>query len=126
MRVFENRVLRRVFGLKREEVAGGWRRFHNLYASPNIVRVIASRSLRLAGHVAHMEEMRNVYKVLFGEREGKRPLGKPKRRWEDNIRTDLKRNAVIRCGLDSSGSRWRPMAGCYEPLDSIKGGYFLD
>jgi hypothetical protein len=84
LRVFENRVLRRIFEPKRG-VDGSWRKLHNdelhsLYSSPNIVRVIKSRKLRLAGHVARMGEGRGVYRVLVGRPEGKRPLGRPKRR----------------------------------------------
>ena len=92
--VFENRVLRRIFGSKRDEVTGVWRKLHNeefndLYSSPNIVRVIISRRIRWAGHVACMGEMRGVYRVLVGKPEGRRPLGRPKLRWEDNIKVDL-------------------------------------
>jgi hypothetical protein len=94
LRVFENRVLRRIFGPKREE-DGSWRKLHNdelhsLYSSPNIVRVFKSRRMRWAGHVARMVERRDVYKVLVGKPKGKRPLGGPRRRWEDNIKMDLK------------------------------------
>jgi hypothetical protein len=83
--VFENRVLRRIFGPKREEVKGQWRKLHNeelhiLYSSPNIIRQIKSRRMRWAGLVARMGEERNVYKVLMGKPEGKRPLGRPRRR----------------------------------------------
>jgi hypothetical protein len=93
--VFENRVLRRIFGHKREEVVGGWRRLHkeelhNLYDSPNIIRVIKSRRMRWVGHIARMREMGNGYNILVGKLEGKRPLGGPMRRWEDNIRMDLR------------------------------------
>jgi hypothetical protein len=89
LRVFENRILRRIFGLKRDE-NGEWRRLHNeeiysLYRSPNIVTVIKSRSLRWAGHVARMEEGRSAFKILIGNPTRKRPLGMPRRRWEDNI-----------------------------------------
>jgi hypothetical protein len=94
LRVFENRVLRRIFGPKRDEVTGEWRRLHNieLYAlySPNIIRVIKSRRLRWAGHVARMGERRCAYRVLAGKPEGRRPLGRPRRRWEDNIKMDLR------------------------------------
>ena len=88
--MFENRVLRRVFGPKRDEVTGEWRKLHNeelsgLYSLPNIVRVVKSRIMRWAGHVALMGEGRVVHRVLVGKPEGKRPLGRPKRRWEDNI-----------------------------------------
>jgi len=83
-------MLRRVFGPKRDEVIGEWRKLHNgelndLYSSPNIVRVVKSRRMRWARHVARMREGRGVYRVLVGKREGKRPLGRPIRRWEDNI-----------------------------------------
>jgi len=86
LRVFENMVLRRIFGLRRDEVTGEWRRLHNeklndLYSTPNIVRVIKSRRMRLAGHVARMGEERVVYRVLVGKPEGRRPLGRPRRRW---------------------------------------------
>ena len=85
LRVFENRVLRRIFGPRRDGVTGEWRKLHNeelndLYSSPNIVRVIKSRRLRWAGHVARMEEGRGAHKVLVGRPEGKRPLGRPRRR----------------------------------------------
>jgi hypothetical protein len=84
LRVFENRVLKRIFGPKREE-DGSWRKLHNdelhsLYSSPNIVRVIKSRMLRWTGRVARMEEGRGVYRVFVGRPEGKRPLGRPRRR----------------------------------------------
>ena len=92
--MFENRVLRRVFGPKRYEVTGEWRKLHNeelrdLYSLPNIVPVVKSRRLRWAGHVARMGEGRGVHRVLVGKPEGKRPLGRPTRRWEDNIKMDL-------------------------------------
>ena len=94
LRVFENRVLRRVFGPKRDEVTGEWRKVHNeelsdLYSLPNIVRVVKSRRMRWAGHVARMVEGRGVHRFLVGKPEGKRPLGRPRRRWEDNIKMDL-------------------------------------
>jgi hypothetical protein len=94
LRVFENRVLRRIFGPKGEE-DGSWRKLHNeelhiLYSSPNIVRVIKSRRTRWAGHVARMGEGRDVYGVLVGRPEGKRPLERPRRRWEDNIKMNLR------------------------------------
>jgi hypothetical protein len=89
--VFENRVLRRVFGPKRDEVTGEWRKLHNeelnnLYSSPSIARVFKSRRMRWAGHVARMGEERGVHRVLVGKPEGMRPLGRSRRRWEDNIK----------------------------------------
>jgi hypothetical protein len=93
--VFENRVLRRIFGPKRDEVTGEWRKLHNeelhsLYSSPDIIRQVKSRRMRWAVHVARMGEEKKVYKVLVGMPEGKRPLGRPRRRWEDGIRMDLR------------------------------------
>ena len=93
LRVFENRVLR-VFGPRRDEVTGEWRNLHNeelsdMYSLPNIVRVVKSRRIRWAGHVARMGEGRGVYRVLVGKTEGERPLGRPRRRWEFNIKMDL-------------------------------------
>ncbi|KAJ4451240.1 hypothetical protein ANN_02701 [Periplaneta americana] len=93
--VFENKMLRKIFGAKRGEVTGEWRKLHNtelhaLYSSPDIIRNIKSRRLRWAGHVARMGEFRNAYRVLVGRPEGKRPLGRPRRRWEDNIKMDLR------------------------------------
>jgi len=93
LRVFENMVLRRILGPRRDEVTVEWRRLHNeelndLYSSPNIVRVIKSRRMRWTGHIARMVEERGVYRVLVGKPEGKRPLGRPRRRWVDNIGMD--------------------------------------
>jgi hypothetical protein len=87
-------MLRRIVGPKREE-DGSWRKLHNdelysLYSSPNIVTVIKSRRMRWEGHVARMGEGRGVYRVLIGKPEGKKPLGRPRRRWEDNIKMDLR------------------------------------
>jgi len=115
LRVFENRVLRRIFGPRRDEVMEEWRRLHNkelndLYSSPNIVRVIKSRRMRWAGHVAHMVQERGMYGVLVGKLEGKRPLGRPRHRWVDNIRMDLQ---DVGCGymdwigLAQDRDRWR-------------------
>jgi hypothetical protein len=94
LRVFENRVLRRIFGPKRDEVTGEWRKlhneeFHNWYSSPDIIRQVKSRRMRWAGHVARRGEERKAYTVLVGKPEGKRPLGRPRHRWEDGIRMDL-------------------------------------
>jgi hypothetical protein len=94
LRVFENRVLRRIFEPKREEVAGGWRglhneELHNLYGSPNISRVINLRRSIWAGHVARMEEIRKACKIVVGKSLGMRALGRPWRGWKNNIRIDL-------------------------------------
>jgi hypothetical protein len=88
--VFENRVLRKIFGSTNYEVTGEWRRLHNeelndLYSSPNIIRAIKSRRLRWAGNVARLGDGRGAYRILVGRLEGKRPLGRPRRRWKDNI-----------------------------------------
>jgi len=85
LRVFESRVLRRIFGPKRDEITGEWIKlhngeFHDLYSSPNIIRVIKSRRMRWAGHVARMGEMKDIYGVLVGKPEGKRPFGRPRHR----------------------------------------------
>jgi len=101
LRVFENMVLRRIFGPRRDKVMGEWRRLHkeelnDLYSSPNIVRVIKSRRMRWASHVARMGEERGLYRVLVGKLEGRRPLGRPRCRWVDNIRMDLQE---VGCGF---------------------------
>jgi hypothetical protein len=100
-------VLRKIFGPKREE-DGSWRKLHNdelhsLYSSPNIVRVIKSRRMMWAGHVARMGEERGSYRVLGGRPEGKRPLGRPRRRWEDNIKMDLREIKI-------HGAKWIRLA----------------
>jgi hypothetical protein len=92
--MFENRVLRRIFRPKRDGMTGGWRKLrnedlHTLYCSASIIRIIKSRRFRWARHVARMGEKRNVYRLLVGKPEGKRPLGRPRRRWIDNIKMDL-------------------------------------
>ena len=92
--MFENRVLRGIFGAKMDEVRGEWRKLHkeelnDLYSLPNIVRVVKWRRMRWAGHVARMGQGRGVYSVLVRKPEGKRPLGRPRRRWEDNIKISL-------------------------------------
>jgi hypothetical protein len=110
-------VLKVIFGLRRGEVAVGWRRlhseeFHNLYASPNIIKVIKSRMVGWAGHITGMGEMRNVYNILVGKYEGKKQLRRLRRQWEYNIRMDLKRDRLGKCGLDSCGSgndQWRAL-----------------
>jgi len=117
LRVFQNMMLRRIFGPRRYEVTGEWRRLYNeelndLYSSPNIVRVIKSRRKRWAGYVARMGEERGLYRVLVGKPEGKRPLVRPRRRWVDNIRMDLQE---VGCGymdwigLAQDRNRWRTL-----------------
>jgi hypothetical protein len=95
LRVFENRVLRRISGPKRDDVKGDWRKLnneelHNLYSSPNIIRMIKSRKMRWTGHVARMRAKRNAYRILVGRPKGKRPLERPRVRWVDNIKIDLR------------------------------------
>ena len=124
-------VLRGVFGPKRDEVPEEWRKLHNdelrdLYSLPNIVREVKSRRMRWAGHVAHMGDGRGVHRVLVGKPDGKRPLGRPRRRWEDNIKMDLREVG--------GGGDWMELAGqmvgtCEygdELSGSIKCGEFLD
>jgi hypothetical protein len=115
LRVFENIVLRIIFWRKRDKITGDWRKLHNvelhdLYFSPNIVRVIKSKRMRWAGHVAWIVEERGVYRSLVGKPEGKRPLGRPRRRWEDNIKKDFQE---VGCGgmdwieLVEDRDKWR-------------------
>jgi hypothetical protein len=114
LRVFENRVLRKIFGPKREE-DGSWIKLHNdelrsLYSLPKIVRVIKSRRMRWAGHVARIGEGRDVYRVLVGRPEGKRPMGRPRRRWKDNIKMDLGEIGIDRANwirLAQDRVQWR-------------------
>jgi hypothetical protein len=133
--VFENRVLRRIFVPKRDEVKGEWRKLHNeelndLYCSPNIFRVIKLRKMRLEGHVARKGESRSVYSVWVGKPEGKRPPGRPRSRWEDNTKMDLQE---VRCeGVEwievaQDRDRWRELVNCgNEASGSIKCRGFLD
>ena len=107
LRVFENRVLRRVFGPKRDEVTGEWRKLHNeelndLYCSPNIDRAIKSRRMKWAGNVACMGERRGVYRVLVGKPERNRTLGRPRSRWKDNIKIDFRKWDI----REWTGSSW--------------------
>jgi hypothetical protein len=124
LRVFENRVLRRVFGPKRDEVTGEWRKLHNaelndLYFLPNIVRVVKSRRMRWVGHVVHMGEERGVHRVLVGKPEGKMLLGRPRHRWEDNIKMDLQEIGVG-CGDWKQSAhdrdRWRALVSTVKNL----------
>jgi hypothetical protein len=117
LRVFENKVLRRIFGPKRDEVTGEWRKLHNeelndLYSLLNIVWVVKSRRMRWAGHAARMGEDRGVHRVLVGKPEEKRPLGRPRRRWEDNIEKDLQEVGGCRgdwMELAQDRDRWRAL-----------------
>jgi len=117
LRVFENMMLRRIFEPRRDEVTGEWRRLHNeelndFYSSHTIVRAIKSGRMRWAQHVARMGEESGVYRVLVGKPEGRRPLGRPRRKWVDNIRTDLQE---VGCGymdwigLAQDRDRWRTL-----------------
>jgi hypothetical protein len=114
--VFENKLLR-IFRPKRDEVTGGWRKLHNeelhdLYSSPSIIRIIKSRRMRWAGHVARMREKRNVYRLLVGKPEGRRLLGRPRRRWVDNIKMDLLEigwGGVDWIGLAQDRNKWRAL-----------------
>jgi hypothetical protein len=101
--VFENRVLRRIFGPKRDEETEGWRKLHNeelhkLYSSRSIIRIMKSRRMRWTGNVARIGAKRNAYRILVGTPERKRPLGRPRRRWVNNIKIDLR--MIVWGGLD--------------------------
>jgi hypothetical protein len=117
--VFEKRVLRIIFGPKRDKVTGEWRKLHNeelndLYSLPNIVRVVKLRQMRWVGHVAHMGEDRGVNSVLVGKPGGKRPLGRPRHRWEDNITMDLQEVGGGHgdwMELAQDRGRWRVLVG---------------
>jgi hypothetical protein len=103
LRVFEDRVLRRIFGLKRDEMVGGGRKLHNndlhnLHSSPSIIIMISLRRMRWVVHVERLWEMRNAYRILVGNPEGKRPLGRHRRRWKDNIIMD--RREIGWVGMD--------------------------
>ena len=128
LRVFENKVLRKICGAKKDEITGEWRKLynaelHSLYSSPNIIRSLKSRRLRCAGHVTRMEKSRNAYRVLVGKPEGKRPLGRPKRSWEDNIKMNLRE---VGCDpgewidLAEDRDQWRVYKGGNEPPGSLK------
>jgi hypothetical protein len=117
LRAFENKVLRRIFGPKRDEVTGEWRKLHNkelhvFYSSPCLIRIIKATRMRWAGHVAQMGEKRSTYGLLVGKPEGKRLLGRPGHRWVDNIRMDfggLGWGDVDLIGLPQDRNRWRTL-----------------
>ena len=122
--MFENRFLSRTFGPKRVEVTREWRKLHydelnDMYVSASVIRVIKLRRMRWAGHVARMRERRGVYRVLVGKPEEKSPLGRPRRRWENYIKTDLQE---VGCGgvdwneLDQGRDRWRPLVNAIMTL----------
>ena len=127
-------MLRGIFGPWRDQITGEWRRLRNeelndLYCSPNIVRVIKSRRTRWAGHVARMGEERGLYRVLVGKPEGRRPVGRPRRRWLDNIRLDLQE---VGCGymdwigLAQDRDRWRTVVSAVMNLRVLRNaGNFL-
>jgi hypothetical protein len=129
LRVFENKVLRRIFGPKRDEVTGGERKLHNedlpdLYSSPSIIRILKSRRMRWVGHVSQLGEKRHAYRLLVGKPEEKRPLGRPRHRWVDNIKMD---HLEIGCGcadwIGLAQDRDKLESSCecgYEPSGSIK------
>jgi len=135
LRVFDSRVLRRILRPKRDKVTGEWRKLYNevlndLNSTPNIVWVIKSRRMRWAGHLTLMGEGTTVYGVLLGKPEGKKPLGRPRCGWEDNIKIDVQDVGCGGCGLDPAGSGYGQVAGTCECSNessgSIKCGEFLD
>jgi hypothetical protein len=118
--VFENRVLRRIFGPRRDEVRGSWRKLHN---EDNIIRMIKSRRVRWAGHVARIGEKRNAYRILVRKPDGKRPLGRPRRRWVGNIKMDL--TEIVWGGMDwiyvaQDRDQWRALVNTVMNLRSVK------
>jgi hypothetical protein len=117
LRVFNNKVLRRIFGPKRDEVTGGWRKLHNeelrdLYSSPSIIRILKLRRMGWAGHIARMGEKRNAYRLSVEKPEGKRPLGRPRCRWVDNIKMNLLEidwGSMDWIGLAQDRDKWRDL-----------------
>jgi hypothetical protein len=134
LRVFENRVLSRIFGRKREEVKWEWRKLHyeelnKLYSSTSIIKVIKSRRMEWEEHVACLGDRRGVYMVLVGKRERNRPLARTRRRWEDNIKMHLQE--VGWCGIDwiemaQGRDRWRALVNAVTHFGSVNCGEFLD
>jgi hypothetical protein len=139
LRVFENKVLRRIFGPKRHEGTGGCRKLHNeelhdLYSSPSIIRIIKPRRMRWAGHVDRMGEKRNAYRLMVGKPERKRSLGRPRRRWVNNIKIDLLEigwGGVDRIGLAQDRDNWRVLVnavmnfGFHKMLGNLSSGYTI-
>jgi hypothetical protein len=132
LRVFENRALRRIFGLRLDEVMEGWRKLHNkelrdLYTLPTIIRIMKSRRMRWTGHVARMGEKRNACRLLLGKPEGRRSLGRPRHRWVNNSRMDLGVvgwNDVDWIGLAQDRDKWRSlvkMLGNYRVTSTADG-----
>jgi hypothetical protein len=117
--VFENKVLSKILGPKRDEVTGGWRKLHNeelreLYSSPSIIRIIRSRRMRWAGHVARIGEKKNAYRLMVVKPEGKRPIGRPRHRWVDNTRIEMDLSkigwgCVDWIGLTQDRDKWRAL-----------------
>jgi hypothetical protein len=138
--VFENRELRRIFGPKRDGVMAGWRKLHNdelhdLYSSPSLIRIIKLRRLRWAGHVVGMPEERNMYRLLVGKPEGKRPLGRPRWSWVDNIKMDLAQiglGDVDWIGIVQDRDKWRALVNVVKNLQvlqyagNLSSGYTTD
>jgi hypothetical protein len=122
--VFENKVLRMIFGPKKDEVIGGWGKLHNeglhdLYFLPSIIRIIKSRRMRWAVHVARMGEKRNAYRLLVGKLEGQRPLGRLRRTWVNNIKIDLLEivwGGVDWIGLAQDRDKWRALVNAVMKL----------
>jgi hypothetical protein len=128
--VFENRELMRISGSKRDEVTGEWRKLHNgllhnLHSSPDIISQIKSRRMRWAGHVARMAEGRKLYRVFDGQARKRNPLERPRRRWEDGIKLDL-REIGWGCGVYLPGSGYGTVAGCCECCDEPTGSGATD
>jgi hypothetical protein len=125
--VFEKRVLRRIFGPKRDEMTGGWRKLHNeelrdLYSSPSIIRIIKLRRMRWKGHVARMGEKRNVYRLLVGKPEGKRPLRRPRHRFFNPLLFASCTNTFSKCCKITRGmkrSRWIMLGWILERWDGV-------
>jgi hypothetical protein len=124
LRVFENKTLRRIFGPKRDKVTGGWRKLHNeelhdLYSSRSIIRIITSMRMRWARHVARRAEKRIAYRLLVGKPQGKRPLGRPRRKWVYDIKMDLLEigwGGVDWAGLAQDRSKWRALVNAVMKL----------